>query len=50
LLEKNFIDILIKRDEIKNEEFKNNFHTVEISRNDLFEIYKLLSLDIVKKQ
>lgn len=49
LLNQIFIDVLSKRDEIKNEEFKNNFHTVEISRKDLFEIYKLLELDIVKK-
>ncbi|MBP8016667.1 hypothetical protein KAZ01_01545, partial [Candidatus Gracilibacteria bacterium] len=37
-----FKKALLKRDEIKNKEYRDNFHTVEISRNDFASIYKQL--------
>ncbi|MDD2487377.1 MAG: hypothetical protein PHS92_03335 [Candidatus Gracilibacteria bacterium] len=47
-IEKLFIEALIKRDDIKNKEYKENFHTAEISIHDIPKIYKQLNEPYIK--
>lgn len=43
-----FTDALRTRDRIKNEEYRDNFHTVEISKGDIQKIFTQLDVPYVR--